>query len=176
MSALSKGGVSNMALKWIILPSTHGFVDLQKGTLQSKQACRSTATHTQIIRVNYRAVAHTSASLPALFSCLSPFLTGFLAFVILGERVGSISDIIGLLLNLGGLMSVIYSKMRLEKPIPVVGMANHVVHGDRVDGINSSPDTYLTEAKEPERKESHDVTKPMVPNGIFLRPGTPSAF
>lgn len=34
--------------------------------------------------------------------------------------MGSASDIIGLFLNVSGLLAVIYSKMRLESPMPVV--------------------------------------------------------
>lgn len=51
---------------------------------------------------NSWAVSKTSASIPALFSCLSPFLTGYLAFLVLGTRIGSATDIIGLALNVTG--------------------------------------------------------------------------
>lgn len=51
---------------------------------------------------NAWAVSKTSASIPALFSCLSPFLTGFLAYLVLGTTMGSTSDIIGLALNVTG--------------------------------------------------------------------------
>ncbi len=73
---------------------------------------------------NVWCVAHTSASLPALFSCLAPFFTGFLAYIFLGETIGSASDIIGLLLNVSGLLAVIYSKTYLEHAAVPVASAS----------------------------------------------------
>jgi hypothetical protein len=57
-----------------------------------------------------RAVKHTSASFPALFSCLAPFFTGFLAFLVLGETLGRPTDIVGLVLNIVGERSVPQSR------------------------------------------------------------------
>jgi drug/metabolite transporter (DMT)-like permease len=54
---------------------------------------------------NSWAVSKTSASIPALFSCLSPFLTGFLSYLVLNETIGSASDIMGLALNVAGACS-----------------------------------------------------------------------
>lgn len=49
-----------------------------------------------------RAVKNTSASFPSLFSCLNPFFTGFLSFMILGETMRGASDAIGLMFNVAG--------------------------------------------------------------------------
>lgn len=130
----------------------------------------------------HRAVAHTSASLPALFSCLSPFLTGFLAYIFLGERMGSASDIIGLLLNVSGLLAVIYSKMRLEGPMPVIAAApeTDAVDQDHAD-VTTGP---LTEAPAATAgpapaKGSLGLSRPgtlkTVPEEASSRPATPAA-
>ncbi|KAM3574395.1 hypothetical protein VYU27_003688 [Nannochloropsis oceanica] len=70
------------------------------------------------------AVAHTSASFPSLFNCLSPSFTGFLAHVFLEERLGLPSDIMGLPLNVSGLFAVVFSKMRLEGPMSAIATAS----------------------------------------------------
>lgn len=51
---------------------------------------------------NSWALSKTFASIPALFMCLSPFLTGFLAYLVLGDSIGSTTDVISLSLNVTG--------------------------------------------------------------------------
>ena len=89
------------------------------------------------------AVAHTSASLPALFSCLAPFFTGFLSYLFLHETIGSASDIIGLLLNITGLCAVIYSRTWLEGDKPTAPPTTAVLPEQDEDNSDGNEDNAV---------------------------------
>ena len=98
--------------------------------------------------------------------------------------MGSASDIIGLLLNVSGLLAVIYSKMRLEGPMPVIAAAPEAdaVNGEGADdtAAPATAEPATTAAPAPARGSlslSRSGTLKTVPEAeeASSRPATPAA-
>lgn len=97
--------------------------------------------------------------------------------------MGSASDIVGLLLNVSGLLAVIYSKMRLEGPMPVIAAAAPEADGVDQDHADETtgPVTELpatTTAPAPAKGSlsfSRSGTLKTVPEEASSRPATPAA-